>query len=118
MSVPERLLSRGDVVLVRFPFTDLSSDRVRPGVIVGRISGDDLLLAFVTSRVGPLNTPADCLLQPADSEFAATGLRVASIVRLDKLVTLHRGLVRRRLGRVGPQTAQRIANALRYVFEL
>jgi len=46
-------LARGDVVLVRFPFTDLSGLKLRPALIVGRVSGDDVVLAFVTSQTAP-----------------------------------------------------------------
>ena len=40
------------------------------------------------------------------------------LARGDAGVTLHRNLVRRRLGRIGPRTEQAIAHRLRYVFEL
>jgi len=111
-------LARGDVVLVRFPFTDLSGLKLRPALIVGRVSGDDVVLAFVTSQTAPNQHRADVLLRAGDSEFVLAGLRVSSRVRLDRLVTLSRGLVIRRLGRIGPQTNTAVSDALRYVFEL
>jgi mRNA interferase MazF len=113
-----RRLSRGDVVLVDYPFTDLLSNKIRPALVAGRVSGDDLILAFITGQISTQYPESDCLLEPADPEFAGTGLKTASVIRLSKLATLHRRLVRRRLGRVGPQTEQRIAAALRRVFEL
>lgn len=46
-----RPLSRGDVVLVSFPFTDLSTQKVRPVLNVGRLSDDDdVILAFIISN--------------------------------------------------------------------
>ena len=39
-------LSRGDVVLVPFPFTDLSGGKVRPALVVNAL-GEDLLVAFI-----------------------------------------------------------------------
>jgi mRNA interferase MazF len=50
---------------------------------------------------------------PSDAEFRGTGLKVASAVRLDKLATLHRNLVRRRLGAIGPAIQRRVDDALR-----
>jgi len=117
LSAP-RQLARGDIVLISFPFTDLSTQKVRPALIVARITGDDLVAAFVTSSASPGVSPAVCTLDKTNSEFAQTGLRTASAVRLDKLATLQRRLVMRRLGRIGPQTTSAVQNALRYVFDL
>ena len=111
------VLRRGDVVLVRFPFTDLSATRLRPALIVGR-PAEDVILAFITSHKPAAPPHASCPLTPADAEFGATGLKVASSVRLDKLATLHHSLIRRRLGRIGTDTEARVARALRYVFDL
>jgi mRNA-degrading endonuclease toxin of MazEF toxin-antitoxin module len=111
-------LRRDDVVLVTFPFTDLSGRKLRPALIVGRPLGDDIVLAFVTSRSDIGAADAEHLLEPSDPEFASTGLKIASRVRLQKLATLHRELVRRRLGRIGPRTRRAVNRALRYVLEL
>lgn len=115
---PRPALTRGDVVLVPFPFADLSGAKLRPALIVGRVAGDDLLLAFITSRV-PGTLPASaCPIEQHDREFTQTGLKVGSVIQLDKLATLHRRTVFRRLGRIGPQTEGRVAAALRFVLEL
>jgi mRNA interferase MazF len=109
---------RGEIVLVTFPFTDLSSSKLRPALIVERVSGDDLILAFITSRTHPSPSPSECLFDSRDPEFHRTGLKLTSIVRLDKLATLHPGLVRRRLGFVDSHVQGRVNMALRYVFAL
>ena len=57
--------ARGDVVLVPFPFTDLSATRVRPAIVVSshdyHAGGTDLIVAMVTSR--PQDRPTDCALE-------------------------------------------------------
>jgi mRNA interferase MazF len=111
-------LARGDIVLVVFPFTDLTSTKLRPALIVGRVTGDDVIQAFMTSQLPANHGIADCVLLPADPGFAATGLRGPALVRLDKLVTLHRSLIRRRLGHIGKAAEVRVAVSLRHVFEL
>lgn len=111
-------LRRDDVVLVTFPFTDLGGQKLRPALIVGRPLGDDIVLAFITSRVGPSVPKAERTIAPRDREFAATGLKVASRVRLNRIATLHRPLIRRRLGRIGPRTRRDVDRALRYVLDL
>lgn len=118
MARPVATLRRDDVVLVSFPFTDLSGQKLRPGLVVGRPSGDDVVLAFISSRGGEAVSKAEYLIAPGDPEFPTTGLKVASRVRLNKLATLHRVLVRRRLGRIGPRSRRAVDGALRYVLEL
>ncbi len=113
-----RSLSRGDVVLIAFPFTDLSEARPRPAVIVGRPIGDDLVVAFLTTRPESLDPRAEHLLDVRDPEFGATGLHATSRIRAHKLATLHRELARRRLGRIGPRTTSALARCLRYVLQL
>ena len=110
-------LARGDVVLVPFPLTDSSAQRVRPVLIVGRVSGLDVIVAFITSRLHQGAAPATYIF-PRNPEFDDTGLRVASAVRLDKLATIPRQLVLRRLGRIGSQTTSAVAETLRYVFSV
>jgi mRNA interferase MazF len=86
--------------------------------LVDQGNGDDLILAFITSRGTGALSAAECLIAPPDPEFRNTGLKVPSIVRLDKLMTLHRRLVRRRLGTIGVGMRQRIDASLQYVFDL
>jgi mRNA interferase MazF len=113
-----RPVARGDVVLVRFPFTDLSAHKLRPALVVGRPLDADLILAFITSQLRVEHRPAEHLLDPNDPEFKTTGLKAASRIRLDKLATLRRSLIQRRLGNIGPATESAVSMALRFVFEL
>ena len=113
MPSASRPLSRGDIVLVPFPFTDLSSSKRRPAVVLA--SADprgDVVLAFVTSR--GLGTPAtgDVPILPTHPEYRLTGLRVPSKVRAGKLVTLSRRMVTRWLGRLGPLLSVDLGHAL------
>jgi mRNA interferase MazF len=106
------------VVLVPFPFTDLSTQKLRPGVIVGRVIANEVLVAFITSRLTTIDAAAEHIIESADPEFLSTGLKVSSLVRLNRLAALERGLIVRRIGKVGPATTHAISDALRYVLEL
>src|SRR5437899_3020971 len=82
---------RGDVVLVPFPFTDLSSAKQRPALVVSadvfNSTRDDVLVAAITSHI-PAQFAADEFMIPGD-ELAVCGLPKPSILRLSKLVALH-----------------------------
>ena len=91
------------MVLVPFPFTDLSTSKLRPAVIVGIDgSADDAVFAFVGSRQVTQIGSSEVAVVPNHPEFSLTGLVTSSKVRTAKLVTLSRSLVRRWLGRLGP----------------
>lgn len=110
-----RALQHGDVVLVPFPFADLTGRKVRPAVIVSADpQGAELILAFVTSVLTNRSPRgAEVELLRSDSEFGITGLKSDSLIRPDKLVTLSRGIISRRTGTIGPATQIRVASALR-----
>jgi mRNA interferase MazF len=119
MARSPRLL-QGDVVLVPFPFADLTGRKMRPAVIVsGNPQGFELIVAFITSVLTNRSPRgAEVELPQSDPEFQTSGLKVDSLVRLDKLVTLSSTVISRRLGTTGPATRSRIAAMLRRAFDL
>jgi mRNA interferase MazF len=85
----------GDIVLVRFPFTDLSAGKLRPALVISRDNQQrpDIVLAFITSKMHATASGA-LVIEPT----AANGLKVPSVVRFDKLVTLEQRIVAGKLG--------------------
>jgi mRNA interferase MazF len=109
---------RGDVVLVPFPFTDLSSAKQRPALVVSadafNSTRDDMLVAAITAHV-PTVLASDEFLIPS-GELAACGLPKPSILKLSKLVALHRQLVIKRIGTVPAHTLAQVIAQLRQLF--
>lgn len=91
----------GSIVLVPFPFTDLTATKVRPALVVSKKerSSRDVIVCFITSRTGQ-KIPHAIALQPT----AKSGLKVPSLVRFDKIATLDRGIILGELGRVDSAT--------------
>ena len=107
-------LHRGDVVLVPFPFTDLTAKKVRPAVIVSPDPQDlDVIVAFISSVTPVAACSTDWILPITNSEFSLTGLKMTSVFRVSKLLTLHRSLILRKLGRVGPAIQRELDARLR-----
>jgi mRNA interferase MazF len=111
-------LTKHKVVLVPFPFDDLSSTKVRPAVCLTDPLGPHrhVVLAFITSRVPGSLLPTDLVLDSRDPGFTATGLRVSSTVQLHRLMTLSTALIRRQLGHLSPDLQARIVEGLRTLF--
>lgn len=102
--IDTRPLTRGDLVLVNFPYSDLASLKRRPSVIIhATLSQTDFALAFISSQSVATVAQEEISLLPSHSEFSLTGLSAPSKIRASKLATLHRSLITRRLGRLGTQ---------------
>lgn len=86
--------ARGEVVLVPFPFSDLSQSKLRPAVVLADAGRGDWVLCQLTSS--PYGDPSAVPLDSPD--FASGGLVVASFARPGKLFTAHSGLIIRSVG--------------------
>jgi mRNA interferase MazF len=113
-------MTKHRVVLVPFPFDDLSNAKVRPAVCLTDPIGPyrHVVLAFITSHVAATLLPTDMVLEATDPDFSATGLRVSSTLQLHRLMTVTSPLIRRQLGRLSPRVQTDLAKRLRTLFEL
>ncbi|MBN1865976.1 type II toxin-antitoxin system PemK/MazF family toxin [Candidatus Sumerlaeota bacterium] len=75
--------SAGSVVLVKFPFSDLSAAKMRPAVVLAASGQDDWILSQITGN--PYADPF--AVQIGDGDFASGSLRRTSFVRPGKLFT-------------------------------
>ncbi|MBL7064451.1 MAG: type II toxin-antitoxin system PemK/MazF family toxin [Anaerolineae bacterium] len=113
-------MTKGKVVLVPFPFDDLSATKVRPAVCLTNPIGvhRHVVLAFITSRVPALLANSDLVLDIADPDFPTTGLRVSSTLRLHRLMTVSTSIIQRELGELSPRMQAEANAKLRDLFEL
>jgi mRNA interferase MazF len=112
-------LARGDVVLTRFPFTDLSGASVRPALVISQgLIGQDLVLAAISSVVRGALASTDYTVDTTHPEYPLTGLRVTSVLRLHKLASVEQSIIVRRLGRIGPQLQAEVDARLRIILGL
>lgn len=110
---------KGDVVLVNFPFTDLSQTKLRPAVIlwVDPVGTDIVVCAITSQNVNALED-GEFLLDSTDPEFSQTGLRITSKVRTTRIATLDRRLAVRKLGHLGDQYLQQLNTQMTQSFQL
>jgi mRNA interferase MazF len=98
----------GEVILVPFPFSDLSQSKVRPDVCLADAGRGDWVLCQITSS--PYGDPAAVPLDAPD--FASGGLLVASVARPGKLFTAHAALMVRSVGVLTPEAFSRVLSAV------
>ncbi|NJK69968.1 MAG: type II toxin-antitoxin system PemK/MazF family toxin [Microcoleus sp. CSU_2_2] len=112
-------LKKGDIVLVEFPFTDLSDKKLRPAVVLWASSTiNEITICFISSQNVTSLSLDEFALNAADPEFYSTGLRVSSKVRVTRIVSLEQKLILRRLGELGPQQMQQLNATLIQAFQL
>ena len=87
-------MNKGDIILIPFPFTDLSGNKNRPAIVLID-SEDDVNVCFVTTQT-KWNSEFDISVQPSKSN----GIKKSSLIRLNKLATIDKELIIGRLGKL------------------
>lgn len=89
-------MKKGDIVLIPFPFTDLTGNKLRPALVL--LAGSvDVTVAFITTQLR-WKESSDVILSPTEQN----GLKQESLIRLAKLATLDSNLVDGLLGEIDP----------------
>jgi mRNA interferase MazF len=100
--------SKSDVVLVPIPFTDFSAAKVRPAVVVGADGrSNDVILVGLTSRTTGFRDGEFVL-----ADLAGTGLHLETAAKR-AVWTIHRSLLKQRLGSLSARDAARLDDSLR-----
>jgi len=101
---------QGDVVLLPFPFTDLTTTKQRPAVVISteafNARQQDVIVLAITSQIPRTLNPDEYALSPED--LHAAGLPKPSTVKCGKLLTIDQRLIRKMLGRLPATTIQQL----------
>jgi len=107
---------KGKVVLIPFPFTNLTATKLRPALVL--FEGErDVVVAFISSRVPEEPAPTDITINENHPEFKLTGLKVPSVIRLDKVATISKDLILGEIGEIGVKLKKEINKKLTEVFK-
>ncbi|CAN5364220.1 type II toxin-antitoxin system PemK/MazF family toxin [soil metagenome] len=111
---------KNKIVLVPFPFDDLSANKVRPAVcLIDEIQPyGHIVLVFITSKVSQNPSATDFVIDSKDADFAQTGLKVASMVSLHRLMTISKSTIKREPGELSNNQQKEIEKRLRKLFEI
>ena len=111
---------KNKIVLVPFPYDDLSGTKVRPAVcLTNEISPHrHIVLAFITSRVSPTPSKTDIVINLSDSDFGSTGLKVSSAIKLHRVITISKPMILRVLAELSATRQQDLDDKLRSIFNI
>ena len=85
---------KGDVVVLPFPFSDLSESKKRPALVVAVLEGDDIILCQITSEA----RIDRCSITLTSSEFKKGSLNLTSMIRPNKLFTADKSIILYKIG--------------------
>ncbi len=99
---------KGDVVVLPFPFTNLTKSKKRPGLVVASLEGNDIILCQITSKAR-----YDRYALPLSNTDLKKGeLYVDSMIRPNKLFTADTSLILYKLGALKKSKIQEVEDAL------
>ncbi len=87
---------KGDVVVIPFPFSDLSGSKRRPAFVLADLPGDDIILCQITSQ----SVNDRYAIELDSSHFISGSLPVSSYIRPTRIFTADKNLIIRRAGKV------------------
>lgn len=105
-------MPKGNIILIPFPFTDLSGNKLRPALILAE-SNLDVTVSFVTTQL-QWQAPTDILLQPGSQN----GIKKTSLVRLSKIATIDRSLVVGIIGSINSAQVIELNVKLKLIFQI
>ncbi|MEB2775552.1 type II toxin-antitoxin system PemK/MazF family toxin [Algoriphagus sp. D3-2-R+10] len=103
---------KGDVILVPFPFTDLTGLKNRPALVL-LATEYDITVAFISTQIKGASS-LDLLIHPN----IENGLKRESLIRVSKIVTLDKKIVLGRLGRISDNDIKSIDSKLIQAFSI
>jgi mRNA interferase MazF len=104
----------GQIVLFRFPQTDLEEGKLRPALLLGRLPGehDDWLICMISSQVRHYMPGFDEIVREDDPDFAESGLKASSVVRIGRLAVVEEEILLGAIGQIAFERLERIKHRL------
>lgn len=103
---------KGDILLITFPFTDLSGNKLRPTVVLADTELG-VTVCFITTQI-QWQDPSDLPLLPT----LLNGLKKQSLVRTSKIATLDKSLAKGLLGRLSVIELKELNKKLKILLQL
>ena len=109
---------RGEIWLVRFPFTDLTTSKLRPA-LVWAIHREDVILIGIFSRI-PASPKRKTwvVIEEKHAGFQRVGLKKTSLIKAEKIAIVHKSVFRNKLGKLSPVLMEDVEKALKKALKI
>lgn len=105
-------MSSGKIVLVEFPFSDISQTKKRPALLIGDIRGENNIYCQISTK----NKLTKQYQIPLNSSDCKGEISFDSYIYCDMIFTLHKDLVIRELGSISAEKLSAVRNKLSAIF--
>ena len=99
---------KGDIVVIPFPFSDLTGAKRRPALVIANLKGNDLILCQITSK----NVKDEYAIIISNEDFEEGSLRQESNVRPNKIFTADESIILYKIGRLKKEKIEKIIEAI------
>ncbi|MBP7433866.1 type II toxin-antitoxin system PemK/MazF family toxin [bacterium] len=99
---------KGDVVIILFPFSDLTNSKKRPALVLSALSGDDIIVCQITSK----SVKDDYSIEIDNSDFKTGKLNQCSNIRPNKIFTADKKIVCYKAGTLKKNKTEQIVDLL------
>lgn len=108
-------MSKGEIILIPFPFTDLSGQKIRPALVLyNEKKGEDCIVSFISSVQSQKLGKFEVLVTPSISN----GFKVKSTIKVNKIATLQKKMILGRLGTLELSSLTKVDNLLKDLFAI
>jgi mRNA interferase MazF len=110
---------KNTIVLVPFPFDDFSFSKVKPALCLTNEIGNfsHVIIAFISSKIPEDLFESDIIIRKLSENTIGTGLTVDSVIRLHKIVTIPKSLIKRKLGVINKSIALETRKKISQLFD-
>ncbi len=104
---------KGDVVVIPFPFSDLTGAKRRPALVIANLKGNDLILCQITSK----NVKDEYAIEITEKDFEEGSLREVSNIRPNKIFTADESIILYKVGKLKREKIKEIISAIVKILE-
>ena len=108
------MIKKFDIVLVDFPFSDLTKTKKRPALVINSLEGENVILCQITTHHRNIQKYEIAL----PKEACSGNIRFDSFVYIDMIFTLHKSLIYKKIGVINNQKVKDVIdNKIKLIFD-
>lgn len=107
-------IKSGQIVIFRFPQTDLIVGKMRPALLIANLPSNqnDWLVCMISSQLHQTVPNVDDIIETTDTDFAQTGLKTASVIRLTRLAVVEETIFAGTIGEISVNRLSKLKKQL------
>lgn len=105
--------NKGSIVVIPFPFTDLTNTKKRPALVIADLEGDDVILSQITTSS---NRQDEYAVPLSQADLDEGSLKVESLIRTNKIFTAAEDIIIYKIGTINAAKMEEVQNKLTDLF--